>query len=319
MKDIKNVLICGIGAVGSIYANKINEYDSNCLKVLVDKKRLENYTKSPKIFNGKPLNFNYILPENNDYKADLIIIATKFDALNDVIKNIKNFVKEDTIIMSLLNGVTSEEIIAQEYGWTHTLLSYFIGHSAMRTGNNITYDGIGKIVFGIKENAGTNIEDVQTVKNFFDKANIVYEIPNDMHRALWLKYMLNVSSNQPSAILKMTFGQMQSNSKFLEFLKKETSTDQTKKTNYIKDPELKYMQRMPNNCFSILSITQKIDGIFNWICLKINKAIGSHIGLKFFLRRTLGGCEFGVCLNFNLKNNKNDDHHFRILITRKSI
>ena len=38
MKDIKNVLICGIGAVGSIYANKINEYDGNCLKVLVDKK-----------------------------------------------------------------------------------------------------------------------------------------------------------------------------------------------------------------------------------------------------------------------------------------
>lgn len=220
MRDIKNVLICGIGAVGSIYANQINEYNNNCLKVLVDKNRLENYTKTPKIFNGKPLKFNYILPDNNDYKADLIIIATKFDALSDVIKNIKNFVKEDTIIMSLLNGVTSEEIIAQEYGWKHTLLSYFIGHSAMRSGNNITYDGIGKIVFGIKENAGTNTEDLQTVKNFFDKAGIVYEIPQDMHRALWLKYMLNVSSNQPSAILKMTFGQMQSNTKFLEFLKK---------------------------------------------------------------------------------------------------
>lgn len=220
MRDIKNVLICGIGAVGSIYANQINEYNNNCLKVLVDKNRLENYTKTPKIFNGKPLKFNYILPDNNDYKADLIIIATKFDALSDVIKNIKNFVKEDTIIMSLLNGVTSEEIIAQEYGWKHTLLSYFIGHSAMRSGNNITYDGIGKIVFGIKENAGTNTEDLQTVKNFFDKVGIVYEIPQDMHRALWLKYMLNVSSNQPSAILKMTFGQMQSNTKFLEFLKK---------------------------------------------------------------------------------------------------
>ena len=220
MRDIKNVLICGIGAVGSIYANQINEYNNNCLKVLVDKNRLENYTKTPKIFNGKPLKFNYILPDNNDYKADLIIIATKFDALSDVIKNMKNFVKEDTIIMSLLNGVTSEEIIAQEYGWKHTLLSYFIGHSAMRSGNNITYDGIGKIVFGIKENAGTNTEDLQTVKNFFDKAGIVYEIPQDMHRALWLKYMLNVSSNQPSAILKMTFGQMQSNTKFLEFLKK---------------------------------------------------------------------------------------------------
>ena len=27
--------------------------------------------------------------------------------------------------------------------------------------------------------------------------------------------------------------------------------------------------------------------------------IGSYIGLRFFLRRTLGGCEFGVCLDFD--------------------
>ena len=32
--------------------------------------------------------------------------------------------------------------------------------------------------------------------------------------------MLNVSSNQPSAILRMTFGDMQSNKKFMEFLVK---------------------------------------------------------------------------------------------------
>ena len=41
-----------------------------------------------------------------------------------------------------------------------------------------------------------------------------------MPHAYWLKYMLNVSSNQPSAILRMTFGDMQSNKKFMEFLVK---------------------------------------------------------------------------------------------------
>ena len=169
MKEIKNILICGIGAVGSIYANKINEYDNQSLKILVDKNRLESYTKKPKIFNGKPLQLNYILPETKDYKADLIIIATKFDGLNDVINNINNFVKNDTIIISLLNGVTSEEIIA---------------------------------------------------KNYFDKIGLDYQTPNDMWRALWLKYMLNVSSNQPSAILGMTFGQMQSNKHFMNMLVK---------------------------------------------------------------------------------------------------
>lgn len=220
MKDIKKVLICGIGAVGSIYANKINEFDSENLRILVDKKRLENYTKNPKIFNGKPLNLNYMLPEDKSFQADLIIIATKFDGLFEAVENIKNFVKEDTIIMSLLNGVTSEEIIAQKYGWKNIPLSYFIGHSAMRDGNNITYDGVGDIVFGVKNSDVTNVEIIEIVKKYFDKAKINYKTPENMFRAYWLKYMLNVSSNQPSAILKMTFGQMQDNKKFVGFLKK---------------------------------------------------------------------------------------------------
>jgi 2-dehydropantoate 2-reductase len=220
MREITNVLICGIGAVGAIYANKIHEYSGANLRVLVDKKRLENYTKNPKIFNGKKLDFEYVLPENNDFKADLIIIATKFDGLSEAVKNIKNFVKDDTIIMSLLNGVVSEEIIAKEYGWKHTLISYFIGHSAMRDGNKITHDGTGDIVFGVKNSDLTDKNDVELVKVFFDKVGISYKIPKDMMRAYWLKFMLNVASNQPSAILRLTFGDMQSSENFLKLFKK---------------------------------------------------------------------------------------------------
>ena len=69
--------------------------------------------------------------------------------------------------MSLFNGVTSEEIIAQKYGWKNVPLSYFIGHSAMRNGNNITYDGIGDIVFGVKNSDVTNVEIIETVKKYF--------------------------------------------------------------------------------------------------------------------------------------------------------
>ena len=214
MKSIEKVLICGIGAIGSIYANKINNYDSAGLRVLVDRARYEKYLKNPKIFNGKELKLNYVLPKNTDYKADLIIIATKYDGLFDAVSNIKNFIKEDTIILSLLNGVTSEEIIASKYGWEHVLLSYFIGHSAMREGNNIVFDGIGDIVFGGRFNNDNDKKNIILVKDYFDKVGISYEIPEDMYRALWLKYMLNVGSNQPSAILGMTFGQMQGNKTF---------------------------------------------------------------------------------------------------------
>ena len=215
MREIKNVLICGLGAIGSIYAKKIHEFCPENLKILVDAKRLKRYENNPLTFNGEVCDFSYVLPDCNNFKADLIIIATKYDGLFEAVQNIKNFVHEDTVILSLLNGVTSEKIVAEVYGWDKVLFSYFIGHSAMRSGRDIVFDGVGKIVFGSDDKAQTN-----RVKEFFDKLNIDYEIPEDIKHSQWLKFMINVCTNQPSALLRMTFGEMNANKKFLVFAEK---------------------------------------------------------------------------------------------------
>lgn len=214
MKEIKKVILCGLGAIGTIYADKLEKYDAKNLKVLVDESRYERYSKNPVIFNGRALNFEYILPSEENFKADVIILATKFAGLKDAIKNIKNFVKEDTVILSLLNGVTSEDIIADVYGKDKMLYSYFIGHSSVRCGNSVTHDDVNTIVFGAENNLGEN---VVAVKNFFDKVGINYKIPDDIKRSMWLKFMLNVSANQPTAILRMTFGDMFENTHFMKF------------------------------------------------------------------------------------------------------
>lgn len=76
-----------------------------------------------------------------------------------------------------------------------------------------------------------------------------------------------------------------------------------KKMNFIKDPELKYERRtMKKHIFTRASITEKIDEIFNQIFIKVNEILGTKTFLKLFLRRTLAGCEFGFCLNLNVKN-----------------
>ena len=86
-----------------------------------------------------------------------------------------------------------------------------------------------------------------------------------------------------------------------------TLDDPDQELNYIEDPELKYMKQQPKGYRSIMiSITEAIDGVFNAICHKINEVIGCYTGLKFFLRRTLGGCEFGVCFDFQMTNVKKE-------------
>ena len=78
---------------------------------------------------------------------------TKSTGLNDAIKYIKNFVSEKTIIISLINGISSEEKIKQAFPKAKVLRSYFIGHSAMREASEFKQDGVGKIVFTITNNS----------------------------------------------------------------------------------------------------------------------------------------------------------------------
>ncbi len=208
MREIKNVILCGLGAIGSVYADKLQRADCN-FRVLVDESRLIKYQSYPIEYNGNKLNLNYILPDNKDFKADLVIIATKMSGLTPVLNELKNFVADDTIILSFINGVTSEEVIAKYYGREKVLYSYFIGHSAVRNKNNTTHDGVNKIVFG--SDNSKDIEKINAVKYFFDKAKINCEIADDIKHSLWLKFMLNVSANPLTALFRMTFGEMLNN------------------------------------------------------------------------------------------------------------
>ena len=218
MREIKNVLICGLGAVGSIFAEKIKSSADNNLKILVDEKRLLKYKQNPVILNGKKLDFDYVLPEEKNFKADLIIVAVKSYGLSEVLDNIKNFVCRDTLIISLINGITSEKIISEKYGREKVLYSFFLGHSAMRKDNVIKQDGVYKIEFGAEN--PKDEENVLRLKKFFETAKINYTICEDIVYSLWKKFMLNVCVNQVSAILKMTFGEMTANPCCMDFLEK---------------------------------------------------------------------------------------------------
>lgn len=213
MKEIKNILICGLGAIGSIYADKISSYKISNLRILVDEIRIEKYSKNPIIYNGKTLNLNYILPNNNNFKADLILITTKADGLNWACQNIKNFVHENTIILPLLNGIESEEILAQIYGWERVLNAYVICHSSMRDGNKITHDGVNTIFFGSKSQQ--NSEKIEIIKKYFNKVCINHETPDDIIYSQWKKFSLNACANPLTAIYGYTFGEALNNPEFM--------------------------------------------------------------------------------------------------------
>lgn len=217
MKTIQRVFVSGLGAIGSMYAAKLHKAGSDLVTVIADRQRIDRYRQNGVTVNEKGYSFRFMTPETRSGPADLILIAVKQHHLAQSIKDIRNFVGEDTIILSLLNGITSEEIIGAEYGKDKLLLSFVVGTDAVREETHTRYTSIGKIVFGEERNSAYSSK-VLAVKELFERAGIPYQIPENMLKELWWKFLMNVGVNQTSAILRAPYGVYQRSKEARELL-----------------------------------------------------------------------------------------------------
>jgi 2-dehydropantoate 2-reductase len=204
MKEIKKIYLIGLGGIGCAYASKLQDLDPEIIKVIADEERISKYRSQGLIINNKEYNFNYILPEVTGEWADLIIVSVKYHHLDQAIHHMKNFVGPHTIILSLLNGISSEEIIGKEFGMDKMLYGMCVGIDAVRENNKIRFSSTGKVNFGERINL-THSPRVAAIKEIFESAKIPYNIPEDMIRTLWWKFMVNVGINQVSAVLRAPY------------------------------------------------------------------------------------------------------------------
>jgi 2-dehydropantoate 2-reductase len=155
--------------------------------------------------------FHYVTPDQPVDPADFVVIAVKYDGLEQALQAVKRHVGPDTILMSLLNGIASEDDIAQVYGDRHLLHAVCVGIDAVRQGTSVQYSGIGEICFG-NATAHDLTDDVAAVKALFDRAGIPCAVHEDIQRTMWWKFMINVGVNQASAILRAPYGKFQTDS-----------------------------------------------------------------------------------------------------------
>lgn len=202
---MKKVYLVGLGAIGASFGSKFVEHQKVQFKVLVDEQRYKKYNNQPTMINAKPVMFDFLVPTKEDQAADLIIIATKFHQLAEALDLIEPVVGRHTQILSLLNGITSESVIAARYGWSRTVYGLCFGIDAVRENGNITYGNVGRIVFGDLDNS-IKSERIIEIEHIFMNNGIPYEIPDDFERIQWRKFMINVGNNLTSAIMLAPYG-----------------------------------------------------------------------------------------------------------------
>ena len=191
------VVLVGLGAVGAGYGSRLLQAGID-LQVVADPGRIARYGHLPTVVNGVP--FHFPIAERSG-AADLVLVAVKRGALSEAIGLLRPHVGPDTVILSLLNGIDSEDVLAEAFPQATVLLALSVGIDAVRDGRVVHYSSLGRIVFGEPTNPGPRAEKVARVGRILDSAAIAHHTPTDMVRELWWKYLINVGVNQVSAII----------------------------------------------------------------------------------------------------------------------
>jgi 2-dehydropantoate 2-reductase len=107
-----------------------------------------------------------------------------------------------------MNGIDSEEILADRFGWQRVLYGVALGIDAQRSGNRVRSTREGVLYWGRADNTRPDPA-LDSVGRVLDAAGIPNEVPRDMLRMLWWKYMVNCGANQVSAMLRLPYGAFQ--------------------------------------------------------------------------------------------------------------
>lgn len=218
MREIKKVSIIGLGALGILIGNKmLKGLPEGSLRIIADNQRIKRYKSEGIYCNGERCDFNYVTPESDCEPADLMIFAVKAPDLSEAILAAKKHVGPDTVIISMLNGISSESIIGSAYGEEKIIYCVAQGMDAVKAGNRLTYYTPGVLCIGEKE-PGIISQRIYDIARFFNETGMPYEIKTDMQKHMWGKFMLNVGVNQTAAVYGCNYGGLQKEGAFRDIM-----------------------------------------------------------------------------------------------------
>ena len=136
MQSTRNIVICGAGAVGALYASMLHAKDPGSVSLLASGERLERLRAQGVVVNGVRFDLPLRAPGDAATPAGLVLIAVKQHHLAAAVEALRTqgVVGPETILLSLLNGISSEAVLGAAFGDTNVLPALVLGTDAVRTG-----------------------------------------------------------------------------------------------------------------------------------------------------------------------------------------
>lgn len=194
--------IIGAGAMGCLYASLLsNENDVILLDVSKETvSAINNNGVLLKEVNGVERVYDLKADFSGQYngKLDLIIVFVKDTAGKAALSSNKNLITDETLLLSLQNGLGNFEIMEEFADKKQILLGTTKHNCVTISPAEIYHSGSGITHIG---SPSGNDEAVETVSEVFNKSGIGTVICQDVNRLLWEKLFINMTINSITAFL----------------------------------------------------------------------------------------------------------------------
>ena len=197
--EMKSVAVLGAGAVGSYIIQGLAKKPGITLGVVATGERAKRLGQGCKINNE--IYHPQVWSPQEAHNVDLLVVALKYGALPGALEDIKTIAGENTTVISLMNGVDSEDTIASVIGQEKLL------YSLIKIASHKEQD---EYVFDVESTIGIILGELQApfasarvkaIEELFAETNIHYRVTEHIREEIWSKFRLNVTNNLPQAIL----------------------------------------------------------------------------------------------------------------------
>lgn len=213
-----NILIYGIGAMGSIYASQLSKQGN---KIFVIDKWEEHINKINKNglkvegASGNSIYKNLIastkVPKNINF--DIILISTKASGVKKAASEVKSIVKDNTIVISIQNGIGSSDEIVNHIPKKHLLVGVAdgFGASIIKPGH-IHHNAMKLIRFG--ELDGGITKRLNIIKDLWLKSGFNVAVYENINQLIWEKFICNVTFSAPCTVYNCSVGELIKNKSY---------------------------------------------------------------------------------------------------------
>ncbi len=213
-----NILIYGIGAMGSIYASLLSKADNKVYVVDKWQEHINEINKNGlKVEGASGTNISKSLEAYkeipNDIDFELIIISTKASGVKDAAIEIKKIINDNTIIISIQNGIGSSDEIKNYIPQKNLLVGVAdgFGASIIKPGH-VHHNAMKLIRFGELEGGIT--KRLNSIKDLWVNAGFNALAFENINQLIWEKFICNVTFSAPCTVYNCTVGELINNESY---------------------------------------------------------------------------------------------------------